>query len=307
MKAMDLRRLVAAALLAGALPLGFTSCAVRRRVISRLGGNAPHALRTADADTLLASITRQYDVIRDFTATVDMTPALGSAEKNKITEYKDVRAYILFRKPADIRLVGLYPIIRSKAFDMVSNGTDFKLYIPSKNRFLIGKNEIEQPSPNKLENLRPQHFQDALLVRPVARRDKVLLENYTDEDNAFYILHEVNENPNGRLVLSRTIWFDRENLKLARQLIFDANGNILTDARYDDWRTYDGVQFPSKIAINRPRDEYGVVIGVVKMNINEGQTDDKFVLNQPEGTTLQVVGQPSAPSAPAPASRKKTS
>jgi outer membrane lipoprotein-sorting protein len=299
--------LVAAALLAGVLPLAFSSCAVRRRVISRLGGKSPQALRTADAETLLNSLVRQYDAIKDFTATVDMTPALGSAEKNKITEYKDVRAYILFRKPADIRLIGLYPIIRSKAFDMVSNGTDFKLYIPSKNRFLIGKNELDQPSPNKLENLRPQHFLDALLVKPVATPDKVLLENYTDEENAFYILHEVHELAQGRLLLQRTIWFDRTDLKMARQLIFDANGNILTDARYDDWKEYDGAPFPSKIAINRPRDEYGVVIEVVRMNINEGQTDDKFVLNQPEGTTLQVVGQPSAPSAPAPVSRKKTS
>jgi hypothetical protein len=304
---MPLRRGAAALLLLCALPLLFSSCAVRRRVISRIGGKgAPQQLRTADVGSLLDSIVRQYNAIHDFTATVDMTPALGSAEKNKITEYKDVRAYILFRKPADIRLVGLYPVVRSKAFDMVSNGTDFKLYIPSKDRFLIGKNEIEQPSPNKLENLRPSHFLDALLVRPVAKDDKILLENYTDEDNAFYILHEVHEDSGNRLTLQRTIWFDRTNMRMARQLIFDAGGNILTDARYADWQAYDNVPFPKSITINRPRDEYGVVIAVVKMDINKGQTDDKFVLNQPEGSTLQVVGHPPEPSAPAPAPRKKT-
>jgi hypothetical protein len=127
-----------------------------------------------------------------------MVPALGSAEKSKITEYKDVRAYILFRKPGDIRLIGLYPVVRNKAFDMVSDGTDFKLYIPARNRFLVGRNEIDQPSQNKLENLRPQHFLEALLVRPIdARSDKVLLENFTDEDNAFYILHVVHVNGGG--------------------------------------------------------------------------------------------------------------
>jgi hypothetical protein len=303
---MPFRRAAAALLLLGLMPLVFSSCAVRRRVISRLGGKGPQQLRTADTDLLVSAILRQYNAIRDFTATVDMTPALGSAEKNKITEYKDVRAYILFRKPADIRLVGLYPVIRSKAFDMVSNGTDFKLYIPSKDRFLVGKNEIEQLSPNKLENLRPEHFLDALLVRPVPEQDKVLLENYTDEDNAFYILHEVHENAKGGLLLQRTIWFNRTDLKMARQLIFDPAGNILTDARYEDWQAYDNVPFPKHVSIDRPRDEYGVVIDIVKMDINKGQTDDKFVLNQPEGSTLQVVGQPPAPSAPAPAARKKT-
>jgi len=51
------------------------------------------------------------------------------------------------------------------------------------------------------------------------------------------------------------------------------------------------VAFPKHIEINRPRDEYAVVIDIVKMDINKGVSDDKFVLDQPEGTTLQVVGQ----------------
>ena len=127
-----------------------------------------------------------------------MVPALGSAEKNHITEYKDVRAYIRFRKPADIRLIGLMPVVRSKMFDMVSDGADFKLYIPTKNHFIVGRNAIEELSPNKLENLRPQHFLDALLVRPVdPKTNKVMLENFTDEDNAYYIIHEIHEQPDG--------------------------------------------------------------------------------------------------------------
>jgi hypothetical protein len=60
------------------------------------------------------------------------------------------------------------------------------------------------------------------------------------------------------------------------------------------------VAFPKHIEINRPHDEYAVVIDIVKMDINKGVSDDKFVLDQPEGTTLQVVGQAPAPS-PAPA------
>ena len=188
---------------------------------------------------------QQYEAIRDFNATVDMVPALGSAEKSKITEYKDVRAFILFRRPGDIRMIGLYPVVRNKAFDMVSDGTNFKLYVPARNRFLVGRNEIDQPSQNKLENLRPQHFLDALLVRPVdADRDKFLLENFTDEDNAFYVLHVVHVNGGGELQLERTIWFNRHNLALARQLIFDTAGNILTDARYTEWQPYDNVRLP---------------------------------------------------------------
>jgi outer membrane lipoprotein-sorting protein len=307
---MLFRRAPAAILLLCLIPLGLSSCLARRRAFARAGGKPTQPLLVAGQSTLVDIIARQYAAIHDFNATVDMVPALGSAEKSKITEYKDVRAFILFRRPGDIRLIGLYPVVRNKAFDMVSDGTNFKLYIPARNRFLVGRNEIDQPSENKLENLRPQHFLEALLVRPVdANRDKLLLENFTDEDNAFYVLHVVHVNGGGELQLERTIWFNRYNLTLARQLIFDTAGNILTDARYADWQPYDNLAFPKHIEINRPHDEYAVVIDIVKMDINKGVSDDKFVLDQPEGTTLQVVGQAPAPAPakPAPPRKRKRS
>ena len=68
---------------------------------------------------------------------------------------------------------------------------------------------------------------------------------------------------------------------------------------------YDNVSFPKHIEINRPRDEYAVVIDIVKMDINKGVSTDKFALEQPEGTTLQVVGEtPPASQTPAPPATK---
>ena len=288
---MPFRRLALPILVLCLISAATSSCIARRRLIPRAVNTK--ALLVADFPTLLAVVKKQYDAIHDFSASVDMVPALGSAEKNHITEYKDVRAYIRFRKPSDIRLIGLMPVVRGTCFDMVSDGADFKLYIPSKGRFIVGRNAIEKLSPNKLENLRPQHFLDALVVRPIdPKTDKVMLENFTDEDNAYYIVHEVRELADGSLQLRRTIWFSRLDLTIARQMIFDEAGNLLTDARYSQWHPYDNVPFPKHIEINRPRDEYAMVLDLVKMEINKGIADDQFVLDQPEGTTLQTVGPP---------------
>jgi outer membrane lipoprotein-sorting protein len=304
---MVFRRVPAAILLLCLMSLALSSCLARRRAINRPGGKTSQSLLVADRNTLLQLIVKQYNAIRDFSATVDMTPALGSTEKSRITEYKEVRGYIRFRKPADIRIIGLVPVVRNKAFDMVSDGTDFRLYLPIRNRFIVGRNQIDRPAANKLENLRPQHFLDALLVRPIdLDTEKVLLENYTDEDNAYYILHDVRVNGGGQLELARTIWFDRLTLQLARELIFDPAGNILTDARYSEWKAWDNVPFPKHIEINRPHDEYAVVINMLKIDINNGVPEDQFVLEQPEGTTLQVVGPPPA-SAPPETSRDPAS
>jgi hypothetical protein len=140
-------------------------------------------------------------------------------------------------------------------------------------------------------------------VAPIdLKANKVMVENFTDEDNAYYIVHEVRELPSGQLQLRRTIWFSRLDLLLARQMIFNETGDLLTDARYSQWHPYDNVPFPKHIEINRPRDEYAVVLDIVKMDINHGIPDDQFLLEQPDGTTLQVVGQPpaNAPKAAAP-------
>jgi hypothetical protein len=291
-----LRRVPLALLVLCLTSLALSSCLARRRGFTRPGGKTTQTLLLADRDTLLRVVAKQYAAVHDFNATVDMVPAQGSAEKNHITEYKDVRAFILFRKTEDIRIIGLLPVVRNKAFDMVSTGATFKLYLPTKNRFITGRNETDQRSENPLENLRPHHFLDALVVRPVdVRAVKLLLENFTDEGNAFYIIHEIHETADGQLNLLRTIWFNRLDLQMARQLIFDGAGNILSDARYSEWKAYDNVPFPKHIEINWPREESAAVIDVVKMDINKGVSDDKFVLDQPEGTTLQILGQPPAP------------
>jgi outer membrane lipoprotein-sorting protein len=298
--------------LALCLCFALNGCWARRRLITRSGKSTPVTLQTATEADLEKRIAEQYEAVRNFSATVDMVPALGSAEKNKITEYKEVRAYILFRKPADIRLIGLYPVVRNKAFDMVSNGTAFRLFLPSKNLFITGNNQTTTNSPNKIENLRPQHFLEALLVHPLEPGEKPALLNLTDEDNAAYILALIRTAPNGDLHITRSVWFDRTTLSMVRLLIFDDAGNILTDAHYQQWKTYDGVPFPKQIVINRPRDEYSVVITVVKMDINTGVRDDQFALEQPEGSKLKVIGEngstpSSEPPPPKPPSRKRKS
>jgi len=284
--------------------LAFPGCVIRRRIITRRGSNPTPVLITADKQTLIDRLAAQYQAIQSFSATVDMTPAVGSSEKSKITEYKDVRGYILFRKPSDIRIIGLYPVVRNKAFDMVSTGHNFRLYLPSQNRFIVGTNDLATHSKNKIENLRPQHFLEAMMVAPVQPDEKTILVNLTDEDNAAYILQLVHVLPGGQILADRSIWFSRINLHIIRQFVYDKEGNILTDARYGDWQNYDNIPFPKTIDITRPQDDYAVVLTVVKIEINRGVPDDKFVLQQPEGSQLQVLGQP-APPAPPPVPPRK--
>lgn len=295
---MELRRVAATVALSCSV-LVLTSCLARQRLIPRIKSPATQRLLTANKEALLKILGSEVQLIDTLSATVDMVPALGSVNKGKITEYKDFLAYIRYRKPVDIRIVGLYPVVRNTAFDMVANGAEFRLYLPSKNRFIEGRNEpATKLSPNKLENLRPGVFLDALFIQPPGPNETTFAVNFTDEDNAVYILHILDTGPNGQARVARDVWFDRLNLHIVRQMTFDATGEILTDARYSGWKTHNGVPFPNVIDINRPQDEYGVVITLEKAEINKPITDDKFILQQPEGTVLQLLGSKPAEAPP---------
>ncbi len=304
---MELRRVPAIFVLICSVLL-LTSCLARRRVITRNKSTPTQTLLAADKETLLKLIENQARSIKTISATVDMAPSVGSAIKGKITEYKDFLAYIRFRQPADIRIIGLYPVVRNKAFDMASDGTGFRLYLLSKNQFITGSNEpAAAPSANKLENLRPSFFLDALLIPPPTDKQICLPTDFTDEDNAAYILHILETEADGSLRFVRDVWFSRLNLSIVRQMTFDATGEVLTDARYSGWKVFHGVAFPRVIDINRPKDEFGVVITLEKIEFNKPIENDQFVLEQPKGTELQVLGRKTAapPAADSPASQKK--
>jgi len=295
-----MRRLVPVAL---ALLLGLTSssCVFTSRVILRhkqkvTPGQAPKLLN-ATRDELNMRIADSCSASKSFQAKVDLTPSVGSVYTGQINDFKNFSAVVLFRKPADMRIQGYLPVVHSLAFDMLSNGATFKLSLVSKNLFIQGDNDAPPTSKNKFENLRPEAFLSSMLICPGDPAAEPVLEDATDEDDAIYILHFIKKGPDGHSMLARNVWFDRLDLSIVRQKMFDPSGSgaIVSDTRYSKWTAYNGVMFPAHIDINRDEDGYGLVLDVteMKMNIDMSDPDNKqFVLPQPSGSTLQTIGAP---------------
>lgn len=269
-----------------------TGCLFRTRRVEQTLSPVP--LKAATKEQLIAYINLQATKIQTMQATVDIDTSVGGEKKGKVTEYKEIRGYVLARKPAMLRMIGLLPILRNTAFDMVSDGREFKVSIPPKNRFVVGRNDVMVPNPQQpLENLRPQIIYDALLLRPItpAHGELAVLENGTeivtgDKGRKFqqadYVIDVIRtENSDGWL--SRKIVFSRVDLLPHRQLIYDESGNLVTDASYSDYKDNAGVLFPSVIEIRRPEEEYDITLHMVKLEINLPLDNTKFVLEKPSG------------------------
>ena len=169
-----LRLLLLLFLLAATFPL--SGCLFRTRTLDRQLSNRP--LKTATQQELIDYVNTQAAKIQSMQATVDIDASAGDPKNGRITDYKEIRGYMLARKPAMLRMKGLMPVVRNTAFDMVSDGKEFKLWIPPKNKFVIGANNADNYQPDKrLENMRPQYIYDALLLPEIGPDEIAVLEN----------------------------------------------------------------------------------------------------------------------------------
>lgn len=252
------------------------------------GLRQPKPLLSATKQELIDKLHQIYDPLVSFTMKADMSPSVGSLYGGQVTDYPTISGFVIFRKPEDIRVVGLDLVIHSTAFDMVSSGNEFRVSIPSKSQFIEGRNDAPANSRNKLENLRPAAFLNALLIRPPdANRDITVVQDDTNEQKSVYILMMFHKQED-EYVPVRNVYFDRYTLQVNRQKTFDPAGNILSETKYANWSTHDGIPFASSIDIERPKDGYEVVLQVNDLQVNSSQvTGEKFVLNPPPGAQIK--------------------
>lgn len=281
------KKLLAATVCLAAMVL--PSCLVRRRQAATPVKRDNRPLLSASKEDLLSRIHALTDPIQSFTVKADMSPSVGNFLTGEVMDYATISGTILFRRPDEMRILGLDPLLHSTIFDMASSGNDFRLYIPSRDRFVEGKNDVQGTSKSKLENLRPTAFLTSLLIYPPEPGDLTLLEDDTDETKSVYILMIVRED-SGVLRLMRNVYFDRHSLQPVRQKTFDASGAMTSEARYGNWTMYGTILFPGEIEIRRPQDDYEVTLTVLDIKANSPDlTPDKFALEQPPGTQLEEL------------------
>ena len=139
--------------------LVLSGCLKHTRILER--PQAPAVVLTATAQQLIQQLDERYDAIHSMNARVMIRASVGGADKGKETDYTSIRGYILLRQPSMLRVLGMMPVIETRAFDMVSNGKSFTLLIPPKSLAITGTGTVTTPSANPLMNLRPAVFYDS--------------------------------------------------------------------------------------------------------------------------------------------------
>jgi outer membrane lipoprotein-sorting protein len=282
-----------------------SGCLFRTRTVERQMSTAP--LKSSTQPELIAVINAQAEKVHSMNATVDIDLSIANPKKGEVRDITEFRGYVLARKPNMLRMIGLLPVVRTQALNMVSDGETFKLWIPPKNRFIEGRNDVPTvDATNPLEKLRPQYIYDALLLPEIDDKAEIpVMENdfelvagpkghkLQQPDYEIDVIRK-NKNDDRGYYLSRKIIFSRTDLLPHRQIVYDENGNQTTDSQYEDFKDYDGVNFPSQIEINLPQQNYDIVLHIVKIDLNTTLTDKQFQLDQPPGAEVIHLDKPRA-------------
>jgi hypothetical protein len=270
-----------------AVLLALPGCLVRRTHVRADGASAP--ARDATVAELVTKLNAWSADIHTMTAVVDLEPTAGSVYSGVTKEYHDVKGFILLKRPATLRLQGQAPVVRTNIFDMVSDGEEFRLSIPTQHKFIIGKTTFHRPAKNAFENLRPQHIMQALIVPPVDAEHETWFrhEDQSRTQRRRYYKVYIAELPRDRhVVLRRIAWFDRADLELARMQFFEPDGTYTEEVRYSAYQDFQGVHFPTHIEVSRPADDYELTITIEKVTFNGDIAPEKFELTKPEGEDL---------------------
>ena len=255
--------------------------------------------RFATREQLLEKYNAFASSVKSLNATVELKTTAGSQYSGLIQEYHEVKAFLLAARPANVRMVGQAPVIGKTIFDMASDGKEFRVWLPTKNKFLLGEVGLERNSEKPLENLRPQHLLDALLWPEIRKEESVLVEEFNDEASRYYILTVLRGGYTTEIY--RKIWFDRADLNVVRLQAYGPKGALLSDVHVSDWQPLNDastatpaaanapLSFPRAIRIDRPHDDYRLDLQITKIDPNADLGPDRFQLSQPANSDLVRV------------------
>ena len=280
------------------LPLLLAGCSLFPTTRKLPVPRPPLIVHTATPEELVASLNQRWEELNTLTATVEIQASVIKTREGVAKDYPTLHGHILMRKPAMLRVLGQYLGVRF--FDMASDGKQFTLSIPPKNKAIEGSTALKKKSLNDFENLRPGFFFDAMVVRGLEPDDlySVVADTETVEDAARkhlftvpeYILSISRPKPGSRaLTPVRVVTFRRDNLLPSQQDIYDSEGNLETLVFYSAYRDFEGHEYPSSIKIKRPMEEIQIILTVDSVKENQPLTDDQFVVKIPDGTPTQKL------------------
>ena len=277
------------------LPLLVTGCSLFPTTRKLPVPKAPTITQTISPEELVEQLNKRWDAINTLTAKVEFLASV--TKEGTATDFPSVEGHILMRKPGSLRVYGR--LVAFSVFDMASDGNCFTLSMPHDDKVIKGCGPAKVKSKNTWENLRPNFFFDAMLVRGLESDDHYSVTSETSmvEDPAKkhlfsvpeYVLHITRYKTGSQKELTeRVVYFHRDDLLPSEQDIYDADGTLETQVLYANYQDFGSGTFPSTVTIKRLPEGIQIMLTVEDVHENQTLPDDQFVIDIPKGSKIEV-------------------
>ena len=124
--------------------------------------------KSATFDELIERINRYEEIHSLASSSITLTLTAGKIESGRLDKYRSAPGYILLKRPDSLRLVLQAPVTKTSILDLTSVGDSFDVWIPSENRYFIGKNSARQlfaegaPDIPEIPPIRATHILEAV-------------------------------------------------------------------------------------------------------------------------------------------------
>ncbi len=236
---------------------------------------AEHKLRQASLDEVLAAHERYCNGLASLIASGELTVADLRAGRSHTID-----VHLATRRGGQLYLKGSVAVVT--AIELVSDGQRVWFRVPKKKKVWTGsataappagsseKDETSDKEAAPYEALRPRDVTQALLPEPLAPAADESVVFEADETSFSLTLAKVAQ---GRGLVTRRVWLDRETLQLARARYYDQKGDLESEVRFLAWQG-DG---PRRISISRPAEGHSATFVFSKRRPNASIPDPAFV------------------------------
>jgi outer membrane lipoprotein-sorting protein len=258
---------------------------------------APPNVQTVSPDDLVKRLNDRWENLNTLTATVEIQATQEKTDTGIATDFPSFRSFIIMQKPNKLHVVGQF--FGKGIFDMVSDGSRFTLVMPTKNSVIEGPNDVHEKSANSLENLRPDFFLDAIVVRGLEPDNDHMVAQQTetveDAQNKHlyaepeYVLNVMRRKADHEDQAVRTVIFHRDDMLPYVQYIYDKDGAVETQIEYSNYQIFTAGKYPSKITIKRPQEGIQLVLSTIRIQENVTLPGDQFEVKIPDGATIRTL------------------
>lgn len=300
-----------------------SSCIKKKETAPKLLGT----LKEAKAQELIAEVNRIAE-LKSLRGKVDIQFEDNSFSQLGLTEkYRTAEGTVIVQRPEKINLKIQVPFFGTNVAEMTSDGEHFRVAVMQGDekyrRFIKGTNRAfyptlkteddkgnqvnkEKQTVSVLSKVRPQHFTDALLLKPIKPKNETgwfysVSEFFQDEPESsqkkkdrvmrgYYLLEELSPNDDGSLNVVRRFWFDRVNtIRLARVQSYNEDHELISDVVYGlqaGFGENGSIMLPLRVEVTRIKEQYKlsfVYQTPAAVSLNEDYPSEAFVLENTRG------------------------